>query len=118
MNIKFRGKCLKSGDWYYGGYAECFFDGGYVSSIVVDGDDGFKHIAVSKESVGQFTGHYDKNGKEIYSGDNLEFEYLGVTCNRVVVFNNGCFLADDGHDNENFEFLDDYDYKIIGNIHE
>jgi len=68
--------------------------------------------------IEQFAGAKDVDGKEIYAGDRLSFTCLGMSYDRVVVFNNGCFLADDGHDDDNFEFLDDYDYKVIGNIHE
>ena len=65
----------------------------------------------------QYTGLKDCNGVEIYEGDILRDD--GNECLWLVGFSErGCFIAHDPDDRRDFVLLDDYEFKVLGNIYE
>lgn len=116
--VLFRGKRVDNGEWGYG-YAVKGNDKKYQMFIAASIGVGFFTggiiaYEVIPETVGQFTGLTDKNGKKIFEGDIVESPQ---GTQGVVEWQNAecAFLVNIGDD---WQTMDDCPYEVIGNIYD
>lgn len=134
--IKFRGKASHNGEWLYGdiinihgeyhilGEDDMREDGHHVTQ------DSDRPTWVEPNTIGQFTGLYDKNGEEIYEGDVVKFanpKYgdelfrIGYEDSHIGAF---CLCEAGEEDTSRFvAIFGRFDYEpfyceVIGNIHD
>ncbi|UVW24726.1 YopX family protein [Listeria innocua] len=126
--IEFRGKAIHPnsleqivGSWAYGGIFE-----NKIISRNLDMDSqyhGFiSEIEIDIETIGQYTGLKDKNGKKIFEGDIVDISvYDRLDWSSIkgkVVFLNGAWLVVDvGHFAITLQ-SETNEIEIIGNVHE
>jgi uncharacterized phage protein (TIGR01671 family) len=111
--IKFRGKRVHTKEWVEGWlFHDQIFDGNSGSAdVMVIRDDCDGDYIVSEETIGQFTGLTDKNGKEIYEGDIVKFD---LDYQEIVKYEGATFWPF----GETRSLGEVDECEIIGNIHD
>ena len=133
--IIFRGKRKDNGEWIYGNFVRgCVDDFSYIVEL---GNKELcrNYVEVIPETVGQYTGFTDKNGKRIFEGDMIK-PFDDEIDKMVVEFRLGqfllCLYGERGYmaeygweESGNYgcfeaEPLSSYcdDIEVIGNIHD
>lgn len=114
--IKFRGKDIITGEWRYGEFTpEKMWPTKLVDCVGEYHSEPAQNVR--PETVGQYTGLKDKNGREIYEGDILHDSYTDNTFE--VYFDGGSFDVK-GILEKDACYLNDIssDSEVIGNIHD
>lgn len=124
--ILFRAKKKDSGFWVEGYYAcesnhACFKEGlKYTHFIFEDefmdwGIGGLRDYEVIPETVGQYTGLTDKNGKRIFENDIVNFDgkiyYIRYVDGVYRLTNSHHFYSESIHNWYSF-------FEVVGNIHD
>lgn len=118
--ILFRGKRVDNGEWVHGWVTTQHkkYTGGNLLTKIQSSTFGAGEHYVDTETIGQFTGLTDKNGKKIFEGDIVECENYHGKVKGVIAYHNTYFYLSciSGYSDENL--FNCSNYKVVGNVYD
>ena len=123
--ILFRGKNCVTNKWVYGNYCAAeYLNSNGVEHLILEVPRDGTTVRIIPETVGQYTGLTDKNGKKVFEGDILAFsdrlvyvhwhDYCGCwDCSYIKAIDGKPTLHKDRSPNKWR-----YNAEVIGNIHD
>ena len=123
--ILFRGKKKSNGEWIYGDLSIC----DDCDPTIYDTQTGNRHFRVGsyvlRETVGQYTGLTDMNGKKIFEGDIVKAQddvFGSPFCDGIIgkiVYDECAFFIEPKNPMDSQWLYDECAvYEVIGNIHD
>ncbi|EAD5535396.1 hypothetical protein G5776_000932 [Listeria monocytogenes] len=123
--IEFRGKIVGAEGFVYGKLLAPLASGNAYIAYDVNEVGSFVYISrsekVDPETVGQYTGLKDKNGKKIFEGDIVNckfFDRMVGDIAGVINFIDCVWAVSDFKNKRLYQLIDVDNIEIIGNIHE